>query len=177
MGNLDRRSIKFLAPMFILLVAFAIIGCVNVKTSSYFTPAKTKLSGFEAIQFEAFQTDINYFPKEALTRIPAEAAALMAPNKNFKVVKYGEVENVPADHTIVVLGEVAGYRPSSDITYEDGGVKLGEVAIAIKLAIVNKATGEEISAGEISGFSPTGFIAKDIYGTLAREIVRHIEDN
>jgi len=162
----------FLIP--VLFSAFLISGCTSIKTTSYFTPTKIKLRSFEAVQFEKLDTEIVDFPEEALSRVPAGAAALLATKNKFKEVEFGEIENIPAQDTIVVLGEVSEYRPSSDISYEGGGVKFGEVSITIKLALVNKATGDEISTGEINGFSSLGFMAKDIYESLAQEIVKYI---
>lgn len=158
----------------LILLAMATSGCMNIKTTSYFTPTKTQLRNFQAVQFETFETQIEDFPEEALTKVPEQAAALLESKNKFKEVKFGEIENIPAEDTIVVLGEVSEYRPSSDISFEGGALKFGEVSIALKLAIVNKATGDEISTGEVNGFSSTGFMAKDIYESLAEEIVKYI---
>ncbi len=173
------RKYYFDFIIFIPLVLFTLLtlGCTDIKTTSYFTPTKTKLSDFKAIQFETFETEIEDFPKEALTKIPDQAASLLATKNKFQEVKYGEIENIPAEDTIVLLGEVSEYRPSSDISFEGGGLKFGEVSVALKLAIVNKATGDEISTGEVNGFSSMGFMAKDIYESLAEEIVKYIIEN
>jgi len=157
-----------------LFAVFLFSGCTSVKTTSYFTPSKTKLSTFQAVQFEKFETEIVDFPKDALSKIPAETAALLATKDKFKEVEFGNIENIPAEDTIVVLGEISEYRPSGDLSYEGGGVKFGEVSITIKLALVNKATGDEISTGEVNGFSSMGFMAKDIYESLSQEIVKYI---
>jgi hypothetical protein len=155
-------------------IAFAISGCGEIKTTSYFTPTKTKLKDFQAVQFETFDTEIEDFPKEALAKIPAESAALLDSKDKFKEVSNSEITNLPASDTIIVLGEVAEFRPSSDISYEGGGIKFGEVSITIKLALLDKATGYEIATGEINGFSSMGFMAKDIYESMAKEIVKYI---
>ncbi len=155
-------------------IAFAISGCGEIKTTSYFTPTKTKLKDFQAVQFETFDTEIEDFPKEALAKIPAESAALLDSKDKFKEVSNSEITNTPASDTIIVLGEVAEFRPSSDISYEGGGIKFGEVSITIKLALLDKATGNEIATGEINGFSSMGFMAKDIYESMAKEIVKYI---
>lgn len=164
------------AAILIAVSIMAMTSCTNIKTTSYFTPTKTKLKDFQAVQFDTFQTEIEDFPKEALAKIPAQAATRLVSENKFKEVLYGEIKDIPAADTIVVLGEITEYRPSSDITFEGGGIKFGEVAIAIKLAIVNKATGDEISTGEVSGFSSMGFMAKDIYESLAEEIVKYINE-
>lgn len=155
-------------------ISFAITGCGEIKTTSYFTPTKTKLNEFQAVQFETFETEIEDFPKEALAKIPAQSAALLDSKNKFKEVSNSEITNIPASDTIIILGEVAEYRPSSDITYEGGGIKFGEVSITIKLALLDKATGNEIATGEINGFSSMGFLAKDIYESMAKEIVKYI---
>lgn len=167
---------KFNPLIFFALFAFTLIfsACTSIKTTSYFKPTKIKLSAFKAVQFEKFDTEIVDFPKEALSRIPAESAALLATKDKFKEVEFGSIENIPAEDTIVVLGEIAEYRPSSDISYDGGGVKFGEVSVTVKIALVNKATGDEISTGEVNGFSSMGFLAKDIYESLAEEIVKYI---
>ncbi|MFA9408643.1 MAG: hypothetical protein ACERKJ_07380, partial [Candidatus Dadabacteria bacterium] len=67
-------------------IAFAISGCGEIKTTSYFTPIKTKLKDFQAVQFETFGTEIEDFPKEALAKIPAESAALLDSKDKFKEV-------------------------------------------------------------------------------------------
>lgn len=158
------------------LVFFALVlsGCGEIKTTSYFTPTKTKLSQFQAVQFETFETEIEDFPKEALAKIPAESAALLDSKNKFKEVSNSDITNIPASDTVIVLGEVSEYRPSSDISYEGGGIKFGEVSITIKLALLDKATGNEIATGEINGFSSLGFMAKDIYESMAEEIVKYI---
>lgn len=158
----------------IILFSLSIQGCTSIKTTSYFTPTKTKLGQYQAIQFEVLETEIVNFPEEALARVPEQTAALLETKDKFKEVKFGQIDNVPAADTLVVLGEVSEYRPSSDMTFEGGSLKFGEVSVTIKLAVVNKATGDEISTGEVNGFSSLGFMAKDIYQSLAEEIVKYI---
>lgn len=160
----------------IAVFALFVSGCTTIKTTSYFTPTKTKLRDYQAIQLETFETQIEDFPKDALTKIPDKAAALLESENKFKEVKYGEIENIPAEDTIVLLGEVSEYRPSSDVSFEGGALKFGEVSIAIKIALVNKATGDEIATGEVNGFSSTGFIAKDIFQSIAEEIVKYVNE-
>ena len=172
MLNRENSSYYILIPF--IISAIFISGCAGIKTTSYFKPTKVKLSSFQAVQFDTFVTEIVDFPEKALSRVPAESAALLATKDKFKEVEFGEIENIPPEDTIVVLGEVTEYRPSSDISFEGGGVKFGEVSLTIKLALVNKATGDEISTGEVNGFSSMGFMAKDIYESLSKEIVKYI---
>ena len=162
------------AILSLALLALLIPGCTNIKTTSYFTPTTTKLGQYQAVQFNALETEIVNFPEEALAKVPEQAAALLESKDKFKEVKFGNVENIPASDTIVVLGEVSEYRPSSDVSFEGGSLKFGEVSVTIKIALVNKATGDEISSGEVNGFSSMGFMAKDIYESLADEIVKYI---
>ena len=170
---MKKSSILYvLVPLAFL--AFAILGCGEIKTTSYFTPTKTKLKDYQAVQFENFETEIEDFPKEALAKIPAESAALLDTKNKFKEVSNSEITNIPASETVIILGEVAEFRPSSDVSFEGGGIKFGEVSITIKLALLDKATGNEIATGEINGFSSLGFMAKDIYESMAKEIVKYI---
>lgn len=166
------RSFYILVP--VIFATFLFTGCGGVKTTSYFRPPKVKLGTFQAVQFDKFETEVVDFPEQALSRVPAESAALLATKDKFKEVEFGTIENIPAEDTIVVLGEVSEYRPSSEISSEGGGLKFGEVSVTVKLALVNKATGDEISTGEVNGFSSMGFIAKDIYKGMAQEIVKYI---
>jgi len=158
----------------IAFFALVLLGCGEIKTTSYFTPTKTKLKDYQAVQFENFETEIEDFPEEALAKIPAESAALLDSKDKFKEVSNSDITNIPASDTVIVLGEVAEYRPSSDVSFEGGGIKFGEVSITIKLAFLDKATGNEITTGEINGFSSMGFMAKDIYESMAKEIVKYI---
>ncbi len=169
-----KKNIRIFVLIPIALIAFALSGCGEIKTTSYFTPTKTKLRDFQAVQFEEFETEIEDFPKEALARIPAESAALLDSKNKFKEVSNSEITNIPASDTIIVLGEVAEFRPSSDVSFESGSMKFGEVSITLKLALLDKATGNEIATGEINGFSSLGFMAKDIYESMAKEIVKYM---
>ena len=169
-----KKNLTLLLIVPIAFIAFVLSGCGEIKTTSYFTPTKTKLRDFQAVQFENFETEIDDFPKEALVKIPAESAALLDSEGKFKEVSNSNITNIPASDTIIVLGEVAEFRPSSDVSYEGGGIKFGEVSITIKLALLDKATGNEIATGEINGFSSLGFLAKDIYESMANEIVKYI---
>jgi len=172
MNQLTQIRSYVLVPL--SLCIFLMVSCGQVKTTSYFTPTKTKLNQFQAVQFDNFVTEIEDFPKEALVKVPTESAQLLASKNKFKEVKHGEIVNIPVTDTIVVLGEISEYRPSSDLSYESGAVKFGEVSVTVKLALVEKTTGNEISTGEINGFSSMGWVAKDIYGSLADEIVKYI---
>ena len=170
---MKKSSILFaLVPLVFMALVFS--GCGEIKTTSYFSPTKTKLKDYQAVQFENFETEIEDFPKEALAKIPAESAALLDTKDKFKEVSNSEITNIPASETIIILGEVAEFRPSSDVSFEGGGIKFGEVSITIKLALLDKATGNEIATGEINGFSSLGFMAKDIYESMAKEIVKYI---
>jgi len=132
MNQLTQIRSYVLVPL--SLCIFLMVSCGQVKTTSYFTPTKTKLNQFQAVQFDNFVTEIEDFPKEALVKVPTESAQLLASKNKFKEVKHGEIVNIPATDTIVVLGEISEYRPSSDLSYESGAVKFGEVSVTVKFA-------------------------------------------
>lgn len=158
-------------------------GCGDVKTSSYFTPPKSKLDKYEALEIFDFETAIPDFPKDALTKIPNDVENILKTEKDsFKEVSRGAIEQIPADKTLVLLGEVTSYVPGTDVTFEGGAIKFGEVTISLKLALVQKDSGEEITSGEVSGFSSlgilrSGHLGKDMYEILANEIVKFISES
>ncbi len=167
-------------PIRLALVSISLIilsSCGGIKTTSYFVPPKQRLQNFEGLEIEDLVTEIEDFPKEGLTEIPTKVAVLVSSKNKFKEVTHGKIENIPATDTLVLLGEVSEYRPSSDISFEGGGLKFGEVSVTIKLALLEKATGNEVSTGEVNGFSSLGFMAKDIYESLASEIVKFIMES
>ena len=79
--------------------------------------------------------------------------------------------------TLVLLGEISEYGPASDIRYEGGKVKFGEVTINISLAILEKSTGKEITTGDVNTFSSFGFNKKKMYEEVANEVVKFIREN
>jgi hypothetical protein len=168
---------------YLSLVPIVNIGCGDVKTSSYFTPPKSKLDKYEALEIFDFETIIPDFPKEALAKIPNDVEKILSTQKNsFKEVSRGDIENIPPDKTIILLGEVTNYIPGTDVTFEGGAVKFGEVTLSLKLALVQKDSGIEITSGEVSGFSSLGILrsgrlGKDMYEIIADEIVKFISES
>lgn len=158
-------------------------GCGDVKTSSYFTPPKSKLDKYEGLEIFDFQTTIPDFPKDALSKIPNDVEKILKTEKDsFKEVSRSTIEQIPADKTLVLLGEVTSYIPGTDFTFESGAIKFGEVTISLKLALVQKDSGQEITSGEVSGFSSLGILrsgrlGKDMYEILANEIVKFLSES
>ena len=177
---------NFLATLLLVHISLIFIllsGCGDVKTSSYFTPPKSKLDKYEALEIFDFETSIPDFPEDALTKIPNDVEKLLNTKKDlFKEVSRGNIEQIPADKTLVLLGEVASFVPGSDIKFEGGAVKFGEVTVTLKLALVQKDSGKEITSGDVSGFSSlailrSGALGKDMYEIIANEIVKFISEN
>ncbi len=168
----------------ILLSLFATVsGCGDVKTSSYFTPPKSKLDKYEALEIFDFESAIPDFPKDALKKIPDDIEKLLKAKENtFEEVKHGEIDDIAADKILVLLGEIAEFVPGTDVKFEGGALKFGEVTISLKLALLEKDTGKEITTGEISSFSSlgifrSGHVGKDMYEIIAQEIVKFISEN
>jgi len=171
----------------IMLAFFALMvlshSCGDIKTSSYFTPPKSKLDQYEALEIFDFESAIPAFPKDSLTKIPDEIEKLLENRNNmFKEVKHGEIDDIPADKTLVLLGEIAEYVPSSEVRLEGGALKFGEISLSLRLAFVQKNTGREVTTGEISTFSSlgifrSGHIGKDMNQIIADEIVKYISEN
>ena len=178
-----KKALKSLLLIYISSIPVLNSGCGDVKTSSYFTPPKSKLDKYEALEIFDFETAIPDFPKEALTKIPNDVEKLLDAEKNsFKEVSRGNIEQIPPDKTLVLLGEVTNYVPGTDFTFEGGAVKFGEVTISLKLALVQKDSGIEITSGEVSGFSSlgilrSGHLGKDMYEIMANEIVKFISES
>jgi hypothetical protein len=179
---------KASASLLLIYISISLIpilnfGCGDVKTSSYFTPPKVKLDKYEALEIFNFETAIPDFPKEALTKIPNDVEKILKTEKDsFKEVSRGTIKQIPADKTLVLLGEVTDYVPGTDFKFESGAIKFGEVTISLKLALVQKDTGQEITSGEVSGFSSlgilrSGHLGKDMYEILANQIVKFISEN
>jgi hypothetical protein len=178
-----KKALASLLLIYLSLIPILNFGCGDVKTSSYFTPPKSKLDRYEAIEIFDFETAIPDFPKEALTKIPNDVEKLLKTEKDsFKEVSRGNIGQIPADKTLVLLGEVTNYVPGTDFKFEGGAVKFGEVTVSLKLALVQKDSGIEITSGEVSGFSSlailrSGHLGKDMYEIIANEIVKFISEN
>ena len=173
---------RYLAS-FLITVFFLIMACGDLKTASHFTPTKTKLDEFQALEIYDFESAVPNFPKDALTKIPSEVEKLLSSRENtFKEVKHGDIKDIPADKTLVLLGEITEYVPGSDFKFEGGAVRFGEVTLSLKLALVQKDNGREITSGDVSGFSSLGilrkgYVGKSMYESLAEEIVKFIVES
>jgi len=165
-----------LTTYLLTILLFTFSSCGGLKTTSYVGKPKENLSDFSALQINDFETDIAYFPEASLKEIPEQIAVDLVGGNTFKEVMYGTIENVPGNDTLVLLGEITEYRSSSDITFEGGGIKFGEVSVSVQIAIVEKDTGNEILTGEVNGFSSIGFLS-DINKAIAKEIAGIVAKN
>lgn len=178
-----QKAFESLFLIYLVLIPILNIGCGDVKTSSYFTPPKSKLDKYEALEIFDFETTIPDFPKDALAKIPDDVEKILETEKNsFKEVSRENIKQIPADKTLVLLGEVTNYVPGTDFQFEGGAVKFGEVTVSLKIALVQKDSGIEITSGEVSGFSSlailrSGHLGKDMYEIIANEIVKFISEN
>mgnify|MGYP001772914394 FL=1 len=159
---------------------FLIVGCGDLKTVSSFNPPESKLSKYKALEIADFETQIDSVPKDALTAIPDEVAKLLASQKNtFQKIERREIEDAPAEDTLILLGEVTDYQSGKSIKAKEGAIKFGEASLSIHIRLVDKATGNEIASGEVSGSSSIGFlksvgVTKGVYRGIAEEIVKSI---
>ncbi len=173
----NNRFILLLACIFSLLT-FLVAGCGNVTTSSYFSQPETKLGKYAGLEITNFETQVEHVPSDALTQIPDETAKLLTSGKSrFQKVGRESIQDIPAENTLVLLGEVIDYQSGKNIKYEGGALKFGEVALTIQLALVEKTTGKEIATGEVNGFNSLGFTDAGLYKGMAEEIVKFIYEN
>jgi hypothetical protein len=173
----QERLLLFSACVFFLLIFFA-PGCGNITTSSHFSPPETKLGKYAGLEITNFETQVEHVPGDALTQIPDETAKLLASKKSrFQKVGRESIQDIPAENTLVLLGEVINYQSGKDIKYEGGALKFGEVALTVQLALVQKNTGKEIATGEVNGFNSLGFTDAGLYKSMAEEIVKFINEN
>jgi len=167
----------------LITVLFLITACGDLNTASNFTPTKAKLDKYEALEIYDFESAVPNFPKDALSKIPSDVEKLLSSKNNtFKEIKRGDIKDIPADKTLVLLGEITEYVPGSDFKFEGGAVKFGEVTLSLKLALVQKDNGREITRGDVTGFSSLGilrkgYIGKSMYESLAEEIVKFIVES
>jgi len=173
-----KRSLYLVVPVFLLLLS-----CGDLKTTSYFSPTSTKLSEFNALEIHDFETKIENVPAEALSKIPEKITEKMKTGSNsFSSVEHGTVSNISSDKTVVLLGEITDYTSAGDVDYEGGALKFGEVRVTLSLALVNKATGDEIATGEVNSFSSLGFFEGNVFGNklydqIAEEVVNFVNKN
>lgn len=156
--------------------------CGDLKTTSYFSQPGDKLAQYSAIEVNDFESKSEKFPKEALVKIPDRITDELRSSKLFSTATRGTAEDIPASQTIVLLGEVSEFQTAGDVEYEGGALKFGEVSISISVAMVEKATGNEIASGEINSFSSMGFLGGDIFGEklyeqVADEVLEFVRNN
>lgn len=165
---------------FALFLLFT-ISCGDIKTTSYFTQPDQKISQYSAIEVHDFETADERFPADGLTQL-AEVIAEKLRNEltGFNEIVHGTVTGTPDERTLVLLGEVTDFHPAGDVKYERGSLKFGEVEISTVIALVDKATGEQIAEGEINTFSSLGFLRRgaggsSLYDEIADEIVDFVK--
>jgi hypothetical protein len=179
--NKKRNIISSLSILYLL--SFAITGCGSLKMTSYFNPQNPKLGKYKAIEIPDLETEIVNVPKEALSRIPNEVAKeLDSKNVGFKEIERGSIENVPQEQTLVLVGEITGYESGTSFKKEGGALKFGEASLTVHIWLLDKATGDELTSGEVSGLSTIGFlksgyITEGVYQAISKEIVKFISQN
>ncbi len=167
----------------ILSAALLAVGCGDLKTVSYIAPTSTKLSSYNYVEVATFETEVEDVPDEALDLLPkAVAKEIRKANLGFKQVVWGDEELPYEKGVFVIFGTIVDYQPGTELRAEGGSIKFGEAALTVRLSIVDKATGREITNGEINsssslGFLKRGFITPGVYEAIAREVVKFIKDN
>ena len=167
----------------ILTAALLAGACGDLKTVSYIAPPTTKLSNYSYVEVATFETEVEDVPQEALTLLPkAVAEEISEAALGFKKVVWGDEELPYEEGTFVIFGTIVDYQPGTELRAEGGSIKFGEAALTLRLSIVDKATGREITNGEINsssslGFLKRGFITAGVYDAIAKEVVRFIRDN
>ena len=167
-----------LRKILFLFVVIITISCTDIKTSSYFKPTTTTFSNYKALEVHTFESKSEKFPDDELNKLSEIISKkLNSSNSKFKSIVVGKTSNFDDDETLVLLGEISEYGPASDIKYESGKVKFGEVTLNISIAILEKSTGKEITSGDINTFSSFGFAKKKMYEEVANEVVKFINKN
>ena len=164
-------------------LVFLMTGCGDLKTVSSFNPPEAELGKYRALEIAHFETEIDDVPKQALTKIPDEVAKLLTSKKNsFQRVERSSIEDVPRENTLVLLGEITDYESGRSIKAKEGSVKFGEATLSVHLRLVDKATGNEIASGEVSGSSSIGYLrsgifTEGVYKALAGQIAKSLSQN
>jgi ribosomal protein L18E len=180
---MNKNRFFIFSTCILYILTFLIAGCGHLKTVSSFSPPEAKLAKYKALEIADFETQVDNVPKEALTKIPDEIAKLLASKRNaFQKVERSKIEDVPAEDTLILLGEVTDYESGKSFKTKEGAIKFGEASLSIHIRLIEKATENEIASGEVSGSSSIGFlkggsITKGVYNGLAEEIVKSISQN
>lgn len=177
---MNKNRFFIFSTCILYMLTFLAIGCGDLKTVSSFNPPEAKLAKYKALEIPDFETQIDNAPKSALTEIPDEVAKLLASRKNtFQKVERGKIEDVPAENTLILIGEVTDYQSAKSFKAEGGAIKFGDASLSVHIKLVEKATGDEVASGEVSGSSSIGFLrnagfTQGVYKALAEEIVNSI---
>jgi hypothetical protein len=180
---MNKNRFFIFSTCILYVLTFLIVGCGDLKTVSSFNPPEAKLAKYNALEIADFETQIDNIPKDALTAIPDEVAKLLTSKKNaFQKVERRKIEDVPAENTLILLGEVTDYQSGKSFKAKEGAIKFGEASLSIHIRLVEKATDNEVASGEVSGSSSIGFlksggITKGVYKSVAEEIVKSISQN
>jgi len=164
----------------LILAIVALISCTNVQTTSYFSSSKVKLSDYSALEIQEFESAAENFPEEALTIIPnLVVEKLRAKNLKFDKIAYGDIDDVPPEKTLVLLGEIIKYVGGGEVNYDSGNVKFGEIDINVDIVILQKSNGRDVASGEVSSLNTASFLGgtDKMYQQIADEIVKYILQN
>ena len=164
----------------LLLAIFVLYSCTNVQTTSHFSSARVKLSDYSALEIQEFESTAENFPEEALTLIPNLVVdKLRAKNLKFDKIAFGNIDTVPPEATLVLLGEIGKYVGGGEVNYDSGNVTFGEIDINVDIAILQKSNGRDIASGEVSSLNTASFLGGTdrMYDQIAEEIVKYILQN
>ena len=141
--------------LLILIILFS--SCGKVDTSSYYDkPSKTlrNYSALEITDFISFNPDI---PDDVKTLLPSIIEnKLINTNLGFQRIKYGSINDISSNNTLVMLAEIKDITSSRDFKFKKGTLQFGESSLSLQMALVQKDTGEEVLSGEVVGFDSTG---------------------
>jgi len=172
---------KLLIFLFILSSLF--ISCGKIDTSSYYDqPSKTlrNYSALEITDFISYNPEIPEDIKTVLPRIIEDR--LLSSNLGFQTIKYGSINDISSNDTLVMLAELKDITSSKDFKFEKGSLQFGESSLSLQMALVQKDTGEEVLSGEIVGFDSTGMFggksdSEKMLEHIANEVVNMIAAN
>ncbi|GEM_PF-761477 len=176
---MNKNRFSILSACILCMLTFLTAGCGDLKTVSSFNPPEAQLAKYKALEIPDFETQIDNAPKSALTEIPDEVAKLLASKNTFQKVERGKIEDVPAENTLILTGQVTDYQSAKGFKAEGGSIKFGDASLSIHIKLVEKATGNEVASGEVSSSSSIGVLrdvgfTQGVYKALAEEIVNSI---
>jgi len=168
-----------ISMIFLCLLGCGNLGISNIETSSYYGKPKYSLRYYNALELTDFETFNPDVPNSFKTNLPLLIAdKLINSNIGFQHIKYGPINNIASNKTLIMLAEITDIRSAKDIEYEKGSLTFGESALAIQLAFVQKDNGDEILTGEIVGFSSFGeSLSEKFFEDIANEIIELIAAN